>query len=592
MTIYNKITDFAAKDALLTGNPSKIVKGTEIGAEFDSIAAADATSVKTGGAASVSSVTDSGNLTFTGTGNRITGDFSNATVANRVMFQTSTVNGQTVMGVIPNGSGIASRWIGFSNSDVNNSSYLAVSNDGSTSIIDSNKTGTGTYLPITFYTGGSERMRIDASGNVGIGGAATYKLDVVGSDFRLNPASGNVAMRYARGGVNKFTTYVDGVTDAFIFYSDASTAERMRIDTSGNVGIGKTPVTHKLEVSSANGYIKSEGTGASGGFLATSVGGIQSIMYAYDTNGVVGFGAASNHPLTLLQNNQEKMRIDTSGNVTFQATGSAVNNVASINGGQLAGFRNRVINGNFGINQRGVSGTVTLAAGIYGHDRWKAGAGGCTYTFATVNNVTTITISAGTLQQVIEGLNLESGTFKLSWTGTATGRVDSGSYGASGVVGTAVGGTNQTIEFATGTVSKVMYEFGSVATTFEQRPYGTELDLCQRYYYRETPGANQYYSSQGLFDSTTSGRFFTKFPTPMRIAPTSVETSGTASHYSISGAGISPTCSSVPTHVTQGITTMGLVQAAVASGLTTGQAGLLASTVTGGSGYLGWSAEL
>ena len=54
------------------------------------------------------SITDSGNLTFTGTGNRITGDFSNATLANRVMFQTSTTNGNSVIGSIPNGtSGIA-----------------------------------------------------------------------------------------------------------------------------------------------------------------------------------------------------------------------------------------------------------------------------------------------------------------------------------------------------------------------------------------------------------------------------------------------------------------------------------------------------
>lgn len=50
MTTYTKLTDFAAKDALLTGNPSKVVKGTEIGAEFDAIAAADATSVKASGA--------------------------------------------------------------------------------------------------------------------------------------------------------------------------------------------------------------------------------------------------------------------------------------------------------------------------------------------------------------------------------------------------------------------------------------------------------------------------------------------------------------------------------------------------------------
>ncbi len=50
MTTYTKSTDFAAKDALLTGNPSKVVKGTEIDTEFTAIAAADATSLKSGGA--------------------------------------------------------------------------------------------------------------------------------------------------------------------------------------------------------------------------------------------------------------------------------------------------------------------------------------------------------------------------------------------------------------------------------------------------------------------------------------------------------------------------------------------------------------
>ena len=37
MSNYSKTTDFASKDALLTGDPNKIVKGTEINDEFDSI---------------------------------------------------------------------------------------------------------------------------------------------------------------------------------------------------------------------------------------------------------------------------------------------------------------------------------------------------------------------------------------------------------------------------------------------------------------------------------------------------------------------------------------------------------------------------
>lgn len=146
------------------------------------------------------------------------------------------------------------------------------------------------------------------------------------------------------------------------------------------------------------------------------------------------------------------------------------------------GNRNRIINGNFSVNQLPVSGSVVLAAGAYGHDGWKAGASGCTYTFATSNNITTLTISAGSLQQVVEGLNLQSGTHALSWSGTAQGKIDGGSYSASGVTGTATGGTNLTVEFNIGTLSLVQLEFGSVATAFEHRPIGTELSSCQRYY--------------------------------------------------------------------------------------------------------------
>ena len=43
MADYIKITDYAAKDSLLTGDPGKLVKGSEIGAEFDAIETAIAT---------------------------------------------------------------------------------------------------------------------------------------------------------------------------------------------------------------------------------------------------------------------------------------------------------------------------------------------------------------------------------------------------------------------------------------------------------------------------------------------------------------------------------------------------------------------
>lgn len=170
---------------------------------------------------------------------------------------------------------------------------------------------------------------------------------------------------------------------------------------------------------------------------------------------------------------------------------TALTALGSINSGPLAGLRNAIINGSFRVNQRVVSGTVTLSAGAYGHDRWKAGTGGCTYTFAASGAHTVITISAGSLMQVIEGANVETLTYALSHQGTAQARVAINGGTTSGAYATAsqstpitvspTGGQNVTVEFSTGTVDRVMFEPGTVGTTFEIRPYGLEETLCRRF---------------------------------------------------------------------------------------------------------------
>ena len=59
----------------------------------------------------------------------------------------------------------------------------------------------------------------------------------------------------------------------------------------------------------------------------------------------------------------------------------------------------------------------------------------------------------------------------------------------------------------------VQLEVGSYATTFERRPYGTELALCQRYFYNLVAAA-----ASGA--STTKIEFYYQHPVPMRAAPT------------------------------------------------------------------------
>jgi hypothetical protein len=198
--------------------------------------------------------------------------------------------------------------------------------------------------------------------------------------------------------------------------------------------------------------------------------------------------------------------------------------ISQINGGAI-GVKNVIINGNFQINQRGVSGTVTLAAGAYGHDRFKAGASGCTYTFATSNNVTTLTISAGSLIQVVEGLNLYTDTYTLSWTGTAQGKIGAGSYAGSGVTGSVTGGTNLNIEFNTGTLSLVQLEAGSVASPFERRDYGRELAMCQRYF----QVIGDLSRLTGMAFNSTANPISWPLAVTMRASPSTVSLSGTGS---------------------------------------------------------------
>lgn len=66
MSNYTKLTDFASKDALSSGDPNKIIKGTEFETEFDNIATAIATKADLASPTFTGTVTIPA-LTFTGT---------------------------------------------------------------------------------------------------------------------------------------------------------------------------------------------------------------------------------------------------------------------------------------------------------------------------------------------------------------------------------------------------------------------------------------------------------------------------------------------------------------------------------------------
>jgi len=292
-------------------------------------------------------VTSGGNLNFAGTAQRITGDFSNATPANRVAFQSSTSNGNTNVMVLPNGTGTVSGVVLESSSDLNSSSntQLLVIN-GSDSRITSGIRGTGSYLPMTFYTGGSERVRIDTSGNFGLAtGTVSYRFtqqETGGSTFNreyvlrngdqtnfwrvslgrnLTTATSGIPANSAflatenGGGYGASGGLTIGTIESAPLTAITAGTARMTIDTSGNVGVGTASPGTKLDVVSA--------TNAG---IRVSDGTYTGIMYPSGLGGIA-VGTTSNHPYLILTNNSERMRIDSSGNVGIGGTANAYDKV-------------------------------------------------------------------------------------------------------------------------------------------------------------------------------------------------------------------------------------------------------------------------
>lgn len=244
------------------------------------------------------------------------------------------------------------------------------------------------------------------------------------------------------------------------------------------------------------------------------------------------------------------------------------------------GLRNKIINGDFRINQRAYVSAANLASGAYGFDRWKSNFTNTTLTFTSAPQGQIVTInSGGGVEQVIERENIPAGTYVLSWTGTATGRVyNTGatppSYAASPVFVTLDGTANVEVEFTasggTRTLQNVQLEAGSVASAFEQRPISTELALCQRYYEIIKPSSN---IGSGFCNNTTTAYVHWTYKVSKRALPSSVSFTGTIGGIVTfwSGSAIALTALSTAISSTESITIVGTV----ASGLTTNAAIML-----------------
>ena len=212
---------------------------------------------------------------------------------------------------------------------------------------------TGAYSTI-FQTAGTERMRIDASGNVGIGTSSvignfnlhggtgdTASQDVVQTFTRISSTGNVLAAKIRLDNLNtnhadlKFqvkTTASSAENDSH--YTDALTIQ----GSSGNVGIGTDSPSTALEVNNASAgatVATFEGTYSSSGDVKLAsferVGGAVAAAVTYaDASTSMEFGTTTSHSLSLTTGDTARLTIDNSGNVLVGTTSG---------GNSSAGFR-------------------------------------------------------------------------------------------------------------------------------------------------------------------------------------------------------------------------------------------------------------
>jgi hypothetical protein len=293
MSNYTKSTNFATKDNLTPGDPLKIVRGTEIDTEFNNIATAIATKTDNASAAITGGTI---NDTTIGATTASTGAFTTLAASGNVTLSGGTANGVAYLNgskVVTSGSALTFDGTTFQSSVSASGEIFKITGTGSGAYTTSvfQNTNAGGYVqqifnvgasgasgqagiqyaptlfcsfgtlandattPITFKLNGTEQMRLTSTG-LGIGTSSpSTKLTVSGG--YISATDGTRTGYFGSDGTG---ILLGSTTNHYLRFITNDT-ERLRLDSSGNLGLGVTPSawfsSYKTLQVSSNGSLTS-----------------------------------------------------------------------------------------------------------------------------------------------------------------------------------------------------------------------------------------------------------------------------------------------------------------------------------------------
>lgn len=220
-----------------------------------------------------------GDLTFTSTAQRIRGELSTLTAANRLAFQSSVTDGLTYPNVLPNGTSTTAGVAVFNGSNPAAASYGDFLITNTLVRIYSGHNG-ASYLPLTLWTGAVEAMRIDTNQRllVGITTAPTATNDrahVAGGRTYLSAGSEQTALglRYVSTTGTFYLGASNSATPDLVGTNNGGT-QRFRVVDGGGLIVGAATAMAGSELLLVKGGAQVEGllTVTSGGITVTGTG--------------------------------------------------------------------------------------------------------------------------------------------------------------------------------------------------------------------------------------------------------------------------------------------------------------------------------